>query len=100
MKTLRLALVLPLLLTGCLSIGAEFPAAPVGELTIDVTTQQDVRTAFGDPWRTGVENGQKTWTYGEYRYAALGGGLARDLVLRFDPNGVLKSYTYNTTEPE
>ena len=59
-----------------------------------------MRELFGTPWRTGVEDGQRTWTYGHYRYALLGTTRTRDLVVRFDENDVVSSYTYNSTDPE
>ena len=93
-------LLVALLLAGCLSVGREFPTEPVKSLQIGETTQEDVRAAFGTPWRTGIEDGDATWTYGRYRYALLGPGHTRDLVLRFDANGVLLSYTYNSTAPD
>jgi hypothetical protein len=96
------ALVLAALpLSACLSVGRHFPHDGVpGALRIGETTQQQVHDRFGEPWRTGWEDGQRTWTYGHYRYALLGPARTRDLVLRFDAQGVLRSYTYNTTEPE
>ena len=89
-----------LALSGCLSVGREFPTGPVTSLQIGETTQDDVRAAFGPPWRTGIEDGDRTWTYGHYRYALLGLTHTRDLVLRFDERGVLRSYTYNSTTPD
>ncbi len=93
-------LLLVLALSGCLSVGREFPTGPVTSLRIGETTQDDVRAAFGPPWRTGIEDGDRTWTYGHYRYALLGLTHTRDLVLRFDERGVLRSYTYNSTTPD
>lgn len=93
-------LLIVLVLAGCLSVGREFPTEPVTSLRIGETTQDEVRAAFGTPWRTGIEDGDRTWTYGRYRYALLGPGHTRDLVLRFDASGVLLSYTYNSTAPD
>ena len=93
-------LLIALFFTGCLSVGREFPTEPVTSLRIGETTQDEVRAAFGTPWRTGIEDGDRTWTYGRYRYALLGPGHTRDLVLRFDASGVLLSYTYNSTAPD
>lgn len=89
-----------LALAGCLSVGRPFPVERVAEIQIGRTTHQDVRRMFGDPWRTGLEDGRRTWTYGSYRYALLGETRTRDLVLRFDDKGVVASYTFNSTHPE
>jgi hypothetical protein len=56
--------------------------------------------ALGLPWRTGVEDGLETWTYGHYRYSAFSASRTRDLVLRFDERVVVVSYTYSTTDPQ
>jgi len=87
-------------LVGCVSVGRDFPAGPVTDLEVGGTTQPEVRERFGEPWRTGFEDGQRTWSYGEYRYSLFGDPLARDLVVKFDDRGVVSSYTYNTTESD
>jgi outer membrane protein assembly factor BamE (lipoprotein component of BamABCDE complex) len=75
------------IVAGCATIGHEFPATSVHQVTIGQTTQDELLRMFGQPWRTGIEDGKTTWTYG-------------DLVLRFDDHKVVKSYTFNTTEPQ
>ena len=84
--------------SGCVSSGNEFPAEPIPKLEVGRTTQAEVRKAFGEPWRTGLEDGQRTWTYGQYRYSLSGAPKARDLKLKFDGRGVLTTYTYSSTE--
>jgi hypothetical protein len=85
--------------TGCATIGKEFPVEPVRRIEIGVTTMADIQEMFGPPWRTGVDSGRKTWTYGRYRYSLFGRDKTRDLVVRFE-DGVVHSYTFNSTEPE
>ena len=86
-----------LLIIGCATVGGDFPTTRVSEIRIGKTTQDEIRTMFGSPWRVGLENGQNTWTYGKYRYGILGNKEARDLVVRFDDRDVVTSYTYSTT---
>jgi len=88
------------LLAGCMTIGRDFPTQHVSQLEIGTTTRAQVRELFGTPWRTGVEDGQPTWTYGHYRYALLGTTRTRDLVVRFDAADVVASYTFNSTDPK
>jgi outer membrane protein assembly factor BamE (lipoprotein component of BamABCDE complex) len=88
------------LAAGCATIGHDFPAASVHQVTIGQTTQDEILRMFGQPWRTGIEDGKTTWTYGYYKYPLVGRKRSRDLVLRFDDNKVVKSYTFNTTEPQ
>ncbi len=59
-----------------------------------------MRRRFGAPWRTGLEDGQRTWTYAEYRYSLFGGAQTRDLLIRFDDEGRVASYTFNSTHAE
>lgn len=96
-----IALLAPALaLLGCLTVGETFPVAPVSRIAIGETTKQEIRQTFGTPWRTGLEDGQETWTYGHYRYALLGTTRTRDLVLRFDERDVVVSYSFNSSFPE
>ena len=88
------------LLVACVTVGREFPTQQVSKLKIGTTTQAQVTKLFGTPWRTGVEDGQRTWTYGHYHYALLGNTQTRDLVVRFDDAGVVASYTFNSTNPD
>jgi hypothetical protein len=87
-----------LLTSGCASIGHEFPAGQVPTIRIGQTTQNDIYTTFGAPWRTGIDNGMKTWTYGHYRYSLFSEGETEDLVIKFDNRGIVASYVFNTTK--
>jgi hypothetical protein len=85
---------------GCLNVGYEFPVEPVRKIEIGKTMREDVRDMFGEPWRTGIEDGERTWTYGRYRYSLFGEAATRDLVVRFDARGVVTSYSFNSTHAE
>ena len=92
--TLLAALSLPF--TGCMpSVGRPFPVQQVRQIEIGVTTKAEIRKMFGDPWRTGVEDGFRTYTYGEYSVK-----MSRDLVIRFDDQDVVKSYSFSSSYPE
>ena len=84
-------------LTGCVTVGQEFAASRVPEIKIGQTRRQDISELFGTPWRTGMEDGHPTWTYGIYKYALFGGNDSQDLLIRFDNQGLVRSYTFNTT---
>jgi outer membrane protein assembly factor BamE (lipoprotein component of BamABCDE complex) len=92
--------VLALGLAGCISIGHSFEVAKVRQIAVGETTRAEIRSTFGEPWRTGVDDGRKTWTYGHYRYSIFGKAETRDLVVRFDDSGRVHSYTFNSTHPE
>ena len=87
-------------LAGCLTVGEAFPVAPVSRIEIGSTSKREIQKTFGTPWRTGLEDGQETWTYGHYRYALLGTTRTRDLVVRFDDRDVVVSYSFNSSFPE
>jgi len=98
-KTLGGLVVMMVLLTsGCATVGHEFPASQVSTIKIGETTQNDIYTTFGSPWRTGLDNGMKTWTYGNYYYSLFSDGSTEDLVIKFDKRGVVASFVFNTTK--
>lgn len=87
-------------MAGCITIGREFPAAAVHQLQKGKTTRAEVDRLFGTPWRTGIDDGMKTWTYAWYRYSLFGDPKTRDLIVRFDDRGIVASYTFNSTYSE
>lgn len=93
-------LLLAACLGGCLSVGDPFPVEAVRRIEVGQTTREDVRRMFGEPWRTGLDDGRRTWTYGHYRYSLFGSERTRDLVVRFDDDGRVASYTFNSNYPE
>jgi len=89
-----------LFFAGCASVGHDFNSTQVTAIKIGVTTQDNLRSMFGSPWRVGIEDGKGTWTYGKYKYRLFGQTSTKDLVIRFDDKGIVSSYTFNTTEPD
>jgi len=87
-------------LVGCATVGHNFNVAGVTELKIGETAKADVLELFGEPWRTGVEDGRETWTYGYYKYSAFTDAKTRDLVVRFDKNNKVVSYTFSSSYPQ
>lgn len=84
----------------CATIGREFPVEAIHQIVLGETTKEDITRMFGHPWRTGIEDGNVTWTYGHYRYSMFGSAKTRDLVVRFNDQNIVVSYTFNTTEHE
>lgn len=96
LTTLMLLAALGLPFAGCMpTMGRPFPVQQVRKIEIGKTSQAEIRRMFGDPWRTGLENGKRTWTYGEYSTSAT-----RDLVVRFDDQNVVQSYSFSSSYPE
>ncbi len=86
------------MLTGCATVGHDFPTQHVDQIRIGETTRSDIQEMFGEPWRTGIEDGKRTWTYAKYRWSAFSPAKTTDLVVRFHDDGKVASYVYNTTE--
>lgn len=88
------AAVLPL---GCATIGHPFSADKVQEIKIGETTKTGLLGMFGLPYRRGVEDGDSTWTYLHYKLRLFGEHLrTRDLYVRFDATGKVKSFSFNS----
>lgn len=86
------------LYSSCATVGRDFPSERVDGIQIGKTTQTEIQEMFGSPWRIGIEDGLRTWTYGRYKYKLFGQSMSKDLVVRFDKNNVVVSYSFNTTE--
>lgn len=97
LRSLLLLLVLSLLISACASVGQPYAEHKVEEIQIGETTRAQIEEMFGPPWRIGLESGQTTWTYGHYRYSLFGNDQTSDLVVRFDSDQRVASYTYNRT---
>ncbi len=87
-----------MLVSGCITLGKDFPEAHVSTISIGVTTKNEVRMLFGSPWLSGVQDGKPAWTYGIYDYSLIGERKAKDLVVHFDDRGKVSSFTYSTTD--
>ena len=84
--------------SGCITLGKDFPEANVSSIAIGVTAKNEVRKLFGSPWLSGVQDGHPAWTYGSYDYSLFGERKAKDLVVQFDDYGKVSSFTFSTTD--
>jgi outer membrane protein assembly factor BamE (lipoprotein component of BamABCDE complex) len=99
MQRMTRGLLLAVLAAGCFSVGTPFATQRVAQIQVGATTREQVRGEFGSPWRTGLEDGDETWTYGRYVYSLAAPARTADLKIRFDRHGVVSSYTFSTTNP-
>jgi outer membrane protein assembly factor BamE (lipoprotein component of BamABCDE complex) len=95
-----LILTAALVMTGCVTVGKDFYSAELHWLKSDRTTKQEVYRTLGEPFRTGVDQGKITWTYGYYRYSAFGNTRTKDLVIYYNTDNTVSSYTFNTSFPD
>ena len=96
--TLILISMMFIFVSGCITLGKDFPESTVSSITIGVTTKNEVRKLFGSPWLSGVQDGHPAWTYGSYDYSIFGERKAKDLVVQFDDKGKVSSFTFSTTD--
>jgi hypothetical protein len=89
-----------LILTGCATAGRAFVFESPSSIQIGKTTQAEVLTKYGEPFRAGYANGNLKWTYGYYRYRLFGDTDTKDLDITFDKNGTVSEYTFATSIPE
>ena len=87
------------LLAGCITVGHEFPFKQVGDIKIGETTVDDIQAQFGNPVRTGVENGNLVWSYVHFKGSIFGKFEGRDLTVKFDSQNRVTTYNYSTTDP-
>ena len=84
------------LLSGCIYMGRDFPRPRSEDIENDVTTQKEIFGYFGEPARSGLENGYETWTYSYQSYEF---GQLRDLkelYVVFNKDSTVRSYSFNS----
>ena len=89
-----------LVLTGCVTAGQNFRSDDLSWIVVNKTSQGEIQRILGEPFRVGVDAGSLTWTYGYYRYRLFGETRTKDLVIEFNRDGKVSSYTFNTSFPE
>lgn len=87
-------------LAGCISMGRPFDTEKVLQIHMGKTTQAEIKDLFGEPYRTGLDSGDLTWTYLNYHFGVLGQQDTTDLYVRFNSDGTVKSYSFNTNVPQ
>ena len=95
------ALVAALLLPACagLQVGREFPSPEAAQIKADVTDKARLLTLFGEPYQVGIDNGDQTWRW-FYAQRSASSTTSKDLSVRFNANGTVKSYSFTSNFPE
>ncbi len=91
---------LVLLLAGCISVGREFPAPTPEMIKSGSTTRAGLLKLFGSPTQVGIEDGDPTWTWVQVKAGGFGQPLSRELHVKFDERGIVKTYSYTSNLPE
>lgn len=84
---------------GCGTTGKNFDESLYKNIAVGTTTQKEVLSMFGPPFKKGVQNGDPVWTYEYNFYNALGNDTTKDMVIVFDNRGVVKSRQMMTNQP-
>ena len=88
-----------LLAYGCGTAGKNFGESLYKNIVTGTTTQKEIHTMFGSPFKKGVQNGYPVWTYEYNFYNSLGNDITKDMVIAFDHRGVVKSHQMMTNQP-
>jgi hypothetical protein len=99
-RVLNIILLISLLFVyGCGSTGKNFNESLYKNIITGTTTHKEIQAMFGSPFKKGVQNGSKVWTYEYNAYNSLGNDITKDMVIVFTPSGVVKSHQMMTNQP-
>lgn len=89
------------LLSGCglLVVGWEFPSPTKDMIQPGKTTKAELTRFFGEPYQVGMDSGDLTWSW-FYGTKHSQGELTKELTVRFDDKGVVRSYSFRSNLPE
>ena len=90
---------LTLFFLGCGTAGKNFNESLYSNIVKGTTTHKEIQAMFGPPFKKGVQNGSKIWTYEYNVYNSLGNDITKDIVVVFTPSGVVKSHQMMTNQP-
>jgi hypothetical protein len=99
-RVLNILLLINLLFVyGCGSTGKNFNESLYKNIISGTTTHKEIQAMFGPPFKKGVQNGSKIWTYEYNAYNSLNKDITKDMVIVFTPSGVVKSHQMMTNQP-
>ena len=80
-------------------IGKQYSTEHVENITIGKTSEKDILSFFGDPWKTGIINGNVVYTYC-YEEIVFHHDDSIDkngntLIIEFDKNKTVRNYYFN-----
>jgi len=87
-----------ILIYGCGTTGKDFNESLYKNIVSGTTTHKEIQAMFGPPFKKGIQNGYKVWTYEYNAYNALGNDTTKDMVIVFTPDGIVKSHQMMTNQ--
>jgi len=88
-----------LLPSGCGTVGKSFNISKIESIVNGTTTRSDIKKIFGEPFKTGIQNGQPIWVYEDHHYSIISNDSSKDLIIIFGPNGVVQSHQFMSSKP-
>ena len=85
--------------TGCGTSGKEFNEVLFDSIKNGHTTQEEVESMFGHPFKRGFQKGKEVWIYEYNKYRAFGTDTSKDMVFVFDNSGVVDTHQFMTSQP-
>lgn len=90
------------LFAGCAQlfvVGSDFPSPTRDLIQAGKTTKADLLRFFGEPYQVGIDTGDLTWSW-FYGRKHTQGESTKELTVRFDAKGVVRSYSFRSNLPE
>ncbi len=84
--------------TGCGTAGKPFDAEALDKIVNGTTTQAEVERLLGPPFKKGWENDKPVWIYEYNKYQMLGRDESKDIIIKFDKDGVVRSHQFMTSQ--
>jgi hypothetical protein len=88
-----------LISNGCGTVGKSFNTSKVESIVNGITTQSDIKKMFGKPFKIGIQNGQPIWVYEDSHYSIIREETSKDLIIIFNPDGIVQSYQFMSSKP-
>jgi len=82
-----------------LQLGREFPSPDATQIKVNVTDKSALQALFGEPYQVGIDSGDQTWRW-FYAQRNASSTITKDLTVRFNTNGTVKSYSFTSNFPE
>jgi hypothetical protein len=88
-------------LTACaaLRVGKEFPSPDPAQIKLNATDKAALVQIFGEAYQAGIDSGDLTWRW-FYAQSGASTTMSKDLTVRFNANGTVKSYSFTSNFPE
>ncbi|MDH5763478.1 MAG: hypothetical protein OEZ51_10875 [Nitrospinota bacterium] len=84
---------------GCGTVGKDFDIDAAQTIENGKTTREDIAVMFGEPFKTGIQNGFPIWIYEQNKYKVIGKDSSKGLIVEFDHKGIVRHHSVSSNEP-